>query len=208
MNTEHSFVAGSKQFKLSEVKGVRTHHVVTMNLNKASLDVVKSDSCPVPFSLHLLYDFKNANGKSRFLNNLSGLIAERLQINFAEEIVYDDNSKSLLRVYKDLWKSNSERNQIIEYDESLRKLVSKDDNGTTSGSTGKVADKLMFDKYVTKQRVRFDRIVEDHGFYAPHGVIATFRYIISLPKVTNVIKSQSVVESRVGVRDCRLSGDC
>lgn len=84
-------------------------------------------------------------------------MAERLQIKFAGETVYDNKNENLLVVYMDLWKSRIERDQMIEYSvagENLRKLISKDDSGTTSGSTGKVGDEVMFDTHGTKQKAR------------------------------------------------------
>jgi hypothetical protein len=53
------------------------------------------------------------------------------------EIVYDNNGESLIEVYRDLWKINSKRENMIEYgimNENTRKLLSKDD---TADSTGK-----------------------------------------------------------------------
>ena len=37
--------------------------------------------------------------------------------------------------------------------ENLRKLISKDDSGASSGNTSKVSDKLMYDVHKTKQRI-------------------------------------------------------
>ena len=42
-----------------------------------------------------------------------------------------------MEVYKDLWKTSKERDNMIEYgigSENLRKLISKDDSGASSGS--------------------------------------------------------------------------
>ena len=129
---------GSRRSKMTEIRGTRTRHVVTFNPNKASpgeeiyIDIpkLKADTCLVPDSLHLWFDFKNANAKSWFLNNLSNLLCERFVIKFAGEVVYDNTGESLLGVYKDLWRADSERDDMIDYGiagENLRKLISKDD---------------------------------------------------------------------------------
>ena len=55
--------------------------------------------------------------------------------------------------------------------ENLRKLISKDDSGATSGNTSNVSDKLMYDRHGTKQRIKLTKILEDHGFYAPYHMI-------------------------------------
>ena len=83
---------------------------------------------------------------------------------------------------------------MIEYgigNENLRKLVSKDDSGATSGNTSKVSDKLMYDMHGTKQTIKLDKILKDHGFYAPYGMINNIQYIITLPKATDIMVAQS-----------------
>ena len=145
---------GYKRTRMSEIKGNQTRHVVTLNPNKTNpeedlyIDIPKLNKnlFLVPDSLRLVFNFKNSNTKSWFLNNLSKLLKKRFIVKFAGEIVYDNTGK-------DLWKPEYERNDMIEYgiaNENLRKLISKDDSGTTSGSTQKVSDKLMFDIYGTK----------------------------------------------------------
>ena len=109
--------------KLSEIRGTRTRHVVTFNPYKVNseeelyIDIpkLKPDVCLVPDSFKLLFNFKNANAKSWFLNNLSKLLMKRLVVKYAGEIVYDNSGESFLEVYKDLWKSESERNDMVEY---------------------------------------------------------------------------------------------
>ena len=94
-----------------------------MNPNSANpeealyIDIPKLNPnlCLVPDSLKLLFNFKNANTKSSFLNNLSKLLKKRLVVKFAGEVVYDNTGESLLEVYKDLWKPEFERNGMVEY---------------------------------------------------------------------------------------------
>ena len=67
---------------MASIKGDRTRHVITANPNKASpgeelkIDIpkLKPDSCLVPGSFHLLFDFKVSNTKTHFKNNLSRLL--------------------------------------------------------------------------------------------------------------------------------------
>ena len=103
------------------------------------------------------------------LNNLSKLLCERLVVKFAE-VVYDNTGESVLSVYKNLWKASSERDDMVEYGiagENLRKLISKDDSGASSGNTSKVSDGLMYSVHGTKQRIKLGKILEDHGLYTP-----------------------------------------
>lgn len=73
--SEEQLRVGYRQFNISNIKENRTRHVITFNPNKVNpneelyidLPTLKPDSCLVPGSTHLLYDFKNANTKSWFL---------------------------------------------------------------------------------------------------------------------------------------------
>ena len=190
-----------KKSKMSEIKGNRTRHVVTLNPNKINpedlyVDIPKLNPnlCLVPDSLRLVFDFKNSNTKSRFLNNLSKLLKKRLVIKFAGEVVYDNTGESLLEIYKDLWKPEYERNDMIEYgigNENLRKLISKDDSADTSGNTQKVSDKLMFDTFGTKQCLKLEKILSDHGLYSPHGMVNNFQYVVTFPPSNEIMVAQS-----------------
>ena len=158
--TEKQLVPGFRRSQMASIKGDRTRHVITKNPNKASpgeelyieIPKLKPDSCLVPGSFHLLLDLKVSNTKSHFQNNLSRLLQKRFQISLAGETVYDNNGESLYSVYKDLYKTKSQRDNMIEYgigSENLRELISKDDSGATSGDCTKVSGKLMYDIFGT-----------------------------------------------------------
>ena len=83
---------------------------------------------------------------------------------------------------------------MIEYGigfQNLRKLISKDDSGATSGDTTKVSEKLMFDIFGIKQKICLDRIISDHGLYAPFQMDNNFRYILTLPQSSEISVAQS-----------------
>ena len=69
--------------------------------------------------------------------------------------------------------------------------ISKDDSGATSGDTEKAADKLMFDIHGTKQSLKLEKIISDHGLYAPYGMINNFQYILTFPKASDIMVAQS-----------------
>ena len=102
---------------MASIKGERTRHVVTFNPNSAkpgeslyiNIPNLKVDSCLVPGSLHLLFDFVVSGTKTTFLNNLSSLLQNRFQIKLAGTTVYDCSNDHLYNTYKDLWKTNTER---------------------------------------------------------------------------------------------------
>ena len=115
-------------------------------------------------------------------------------ITISTKTVYDNNSESLYRVYEDLYKSNSQRDNMVEYaigSENLRKFISKDDSGVTSGNETKVSEKLLFDIYGTKQKICLDEITRDYGLYAPFDMKNNFRFSIKLPESKDVLVAQS-----------------
>ena len=193
---------GFRRSKMTEIKGARTRHVITFNPNKVNPGEVfyidtpklKLDVCLVPDSLNLMFDFKNANVKSWFNNNLRKLLTKGLTVKMAGEVVYSNTGESVIAVYKDLWKTAKERGDMVEYgvaNENLRKLISKDDSAASSGDVEKVSDALMFAVHGTKQRVKLGKILEDHGLYAPYSMIHNFQYEITLPSAAEIMKAQS-----------------
>jgi hypothetical protein len=131
--TERELLPGFKRTKMTTIKGPRTRSVVTFDPTTIgpgeelyiNIPKLKPSSCLVPGSLKLLFDFKNSNTKSRFMNNLSKLLAKRLQIKVAGETAYDCSGESLFEVYKDLWLTQGDRKKMIEQGlsiENLRKL--------------------------------------------------------------------------------------
>ena len=199
---ETELIPGFRLSHMATVKGERTRYVVTLNPNKGSpgeelyIDSpkMKMDSCLVLRSLHLLFTFKISNTKSWFLNNLSKMLQERLRIRLAGETVYDNNGENIYEVYKDFWKTNSQRLNMIEYgigNENLRKLVSKDDNGARSGNMQKVSDALILSIYGHKQKICLDKIIRDHGLYAPFFMNNNFCYVLTLPESNKVMVVQN-----------------
>ena len=168
----------------TKIQGTRTRHVITFNPNKANpreeiyIDTpkLKPDVCLVPGSLNLLFDFKSKNTKSWFLNNLSKLLTKELTLKMAGEVVFNNTGKSIMEVYKDLWKTSKERANLIEYgigSENMRKLICKDDSGATTGDSEKVSDGLIYSVLGSIQRIKLGKILEDHGLYAPYSMINT-----------------------------------
>ena len=151
-------------------------------------------SCLVPGSLHLLFDLSISNTKTHFLNNLSKLLQSKLKITLAGKILYENDAESEYRIYKDLYKSKSQRENMIQYgvgSTNLRKLISEDDSGATSGDSTKVSEKLMFDIYGTKQKICLDKIIGNHGLYAPYHMIHNFNYHMKFPKSEEILVAQT-----------------
>ena len=83
---------------------------------------------------------------------------------------------------------------MIEYgigNENVRKLISKDDSGASSGNAQKASDKLMYDIFRTKQCLKLEKILSTHGLYARYGMLNNFQYVITLPKASDIMVAQS-----------------
>lgn len=78
-----------------------------------------------------------------------------MQVRFSGETVYDCSGESMYGVYKDLYKTVSERNDMVEYGiakKNLRRLISGDDEGASSGNAQKVSDGLIISIYSKKTK--------------------------------------------------------
>ncbi|CAB3976845.1 Hypothetical predicted protein [Paramuricea clavata] len=199
--TERELQPGFRRSCMTSVKGPRTRSVVTFNPTTISpgeelyinIPKLKPDSCLVPGSLALLFDFNNSNTKSRFNNNLSKLIAKRLQIKVAGETAYDCSGESLYEIYKDLWLTLGDRKKMTEQglaSENLRKLISGDDSGVKVGDANKVADGLLHSVYGSKLRKPIDKIIADHGLYTPFSMNNNPMYILTLPQSDEIMTAQ------------------
>ncbi|CAB4009235.1 Hypothetical predicted protein [Paramuricea clavata] len=199
--TERELQPGFRRSRMTSVKGPRTRSVVTFNPTTISpgeelyinIPKLKPDSCLVPGSLALLFDFKNSNTKSHFNNNLSKLIAKRLQIKVAGETAYDCSGESLYEIYKDLWLTLGDRKKMTEQglaSENLRKLISGDDSGVKVGDANKVADGLLHSVYGSKLRKPIDKIIADHGLYTPFSTNNNPMYILTLPQSDEIMTAQ------------------
>ena len=73
---------------------------------------------------------------------------------------------------------------------NLRKLLSKDDSGATSGDPEKVSEALMSEVF-TKLRMNIDDIITDHGLYAPFTMNNNFQYLIQLPQASSIMTAQN-----------------
>ncbi|CAB3995054.1 Hypothetical predicted protein [Paramuricea clavata] len=199
--TERELQPGFRRSHMTSIKGLRTRSVVTFNPTTISpgeelyinIPKLKPDSCLVPGSLALLFDFKNSNTKSHFNNNLSKLIAKRLQVKVAGETAYDCSGESLYEIYKDLWLTLGDRKKMTEQglaSENLRKLISGDDSGVKVGDANKVADGLLHSVYGSKLRKPIDKIIADHGLYTPFSMNNNPMYILTLPQSDEIMTAQ------------------
>ena len=139
----------------------------------------------------LSFKFSNSNTKSWFLDNLGRLLVDRLSINVQGVEVYQNTGESLIEVYKDLWRSEEDRDNRQDFgiaNENVRKLVSKDDSANKASKTDGILD-LTIANMCDRMKIPLGKILCDHGPYAPYGM-SDFEYRITLPKSEKIMKAQ------------------
>ncbi len=69
--------------------------------------------------------------------------------------------------------------------------MSDDDSGLKVRDAGKVSDALIHSIYGSKQRIRLDKILSDHGVFAPfHSKLST-TFTITLPSAQSIMSAQT-----------------
>ena len=156
------------------------------------IPALASNQCIIPDTLALSFKFVNSNTKSWFKNNLGRLLVDRLTINVEGKNVYENTGESLMEVYKDLWRSEEDRDnrQIFGIaNENVRKLVSKDDSANKAAKTDGVLD-LTIANMCDRMKIPLGKILCDHGPYAPYGM-PDFEYRITLPNSEKIMVAQT-----------------
>jgi hypothetical protein len=83
---------------------------------------------------------------------------------------------------------------MVEYgigSKNLRKLLSGDDSGLEVGDAGKISDALIHSIYGSEQRIRLDKILGDHGVFAPFNSKLSTTFIITLPSAESIMSAQT-----------------
>ena len=196
MNRSEQLSAGYKETSVlsKDLRGLRCFETPTADdakpgeIYQVSIPSLNPDECIVPDTLALSFVFRNSNTKSWFLNNLGRLLIDQLEINVQGKCVYQNMGESILEVYKDLWRSEVDRENRQEYgiaNENVRKLISKDDSADKS-SKADVAIAGVCDRI----KIPLGKILCDNGPFAPYGM-CDFIYVIRLPQPGKIMKAQS-----------------
>ena len=136
-----------------------------------------------PDTIELEFKFKSANNKSWFKNNLAKLLTSNIQVTIAGKTVYTATEEGALGVYKDLCKSDQEREDMICYDianEDMRKLWS----GFSPAPTD--ADAVLLTSKTPRLRLKLDRTFSGNGSFYPYG-LGNLMFRVTLPKPEDVM---------------------
>ena len=161
-----------------------------------TIPALNANECIVPDTMALSFKFNNSNTKSWFLNNLGRLLIDRLSIKVQGVEVYQNTGESMLEVYKDLWRSDDDRENRQNYEianENVRKLISGDDSANKAAKTDGVLDLTIVDM-CDSMKIPLGKILCDNGPYAPYGM-CDFVYDITLPKSEKIMKAQANEET-------------
>ena len=122
--TEYELEPGFSRMEKITITGQRTKHIVTLEGHTkiipgenlfVTIPRLDDYSCLVLGSLHLLFHLLISNTKTHFLNNLSKLLQSKLEITLAGKILYENYAESVYSIYRDLYKSKSQRENMIQY---------------------------------------------------------------------------------------------
>ena len=159
-------------------------------------------------SMNFCFEFSLGNNtKTWFENNLAKLLQDRLEISVEGKKIYENPKESLFEVYKDLWTSDEIRQNSQQYriaNLNTRKLISKLDDGASSGNDQKVSDKLMAD-LSAKQKISLNKVLMGNGPFHPFGLNNELTYKICLPAndyILNVQSSQT--KGKYTLKNCEL----
>ena len=199
INEERRRTLVFKKTILTSIKGKRSVNVTSLIKTQAtpediytvSIPALNSSQCIVPDTLTLSFKFSNSNTKSWFLNNLGSLLCDKLSVVAQGVEVYENTGESMMEVYKDLWRSDEDRDNRQEFglaNENVRKLVLKDDSGNKATKTDGVLD-LTIAKMCDRMKIPLGKIPCDHGPYAPYGM-CDFECRITLPQSKKIMKAQ------------------
>ena len=141
----------------------------------------------LPDTMCLIFNFENSNDESWFRNNLGKLLVKELQLSMSGHVIYVNDLESMLEVYKDLWKSDKERAQMLAYgiaDEDIRKIWSGE---STVSNTG---DNKLLAENVNRLRIKLGKVFDRHGPLCTHD-LDDIRYDITLPKSDEIMEAAS-----------------
>ena len=200
MNRGNELEPGFKKMKLTDIKGKRIVNVSPLQKAEATPDddyVVKipglnPNQCIIPDTLAVSFKFVNSNTKSWFKNNLGRLLVERLTVNIGGKNVYENTGESLIEVYKDLWRSEDDRDNRSRFgiaNENVRKLVSKDDSANNAAKTDGVLD-VTIANMCHRMKIPLGKVLCGHGPYVQYGM-TDFEYRFTLPKSEKIMVAQT-----------------
>ena len=207
---------GFREKARNTVSGRRTNHNISFHRNdyqpleQVIVDIPRldSDDIIVQDSINFCFNIDmNSNTKSWFKNNLSKMLQRDLEVSMEGQKIYENPLESVFEVYKDLWTSNEIRQNSQQYGiltENARKLLSKSDDGASSGNDAKVADKLIAD-LSERQKINLNKVICGNGPLCPYGLNNELTFKFRLPSSDDLLEVQSSqTKAKYTLKNCEL----
>ena len=207
---------GFREKSKNMVSGKRNNHNVSFHRNdyqpleQVIVDIprLESDDVIVQDSINFCFNIDmNSNTKSWFKNNLAKMLQRDLEVSMEGQKIYENPHESVFEVYKDLWTSDEVRQNSQQYGiltENARKLLSKSDDGASSGNDQKVADKLIAD-LSEKQKINLNKVICGNGPLCPYGLNNELTFKFRLPSSDDLLEVQSSqTKAKYSLKNCEL----
>ena len=186
MTTCCNLKPGTNKLSEAEIIGDRKNYEVTLfpstmkagELLTVRLPQLRKDVCLVPNSVNIAFEFKVTGTKAICMNNLPKALVKGFSVKCGNKDLYNNTDESTFSLFRDLWKSNDERqrlraNRIMT--ESMRKKISGDDTYQTSW-----ANEGLFKIFGSTIRIQLGQIPENCGLFAPCAVREEFEFEMRL----------------------------
>ena len=133
MDINQKLRPGYQHKERATVKGKRTHYAISAIMWVADPNEEFTGTFPklsekeVIFmdTAKLTFKFENSNEKSWFVNNLGKQLMKNVKVLYDKNIIYESENDNVIETYSDLWKSDEERAEMLEFgvaSEGVRKI--------------------------------------------------------------------------------------
>ena len=182
MTTCCNLKPGTNKLSEAEIIGDRKNYEVTLfpstvkagELLTVRLPQLRKDVCLVPNSVNIAFEFKVTGTKATCVNNLAKALVKGFSVKCGNKDLYNNTDESTFSLFRDLWKSNDERQRLWAngiMTESMRKKISGDDTYQTSS-----ANEGLFKIFGSTIRIQLGQILENCGLFAPCAVREEFEF--------------------------------
>ena len=184
---------------LGAMKAERTVKRITFNPTEAnpgnnlyvSVPKLNEEEVIVPGTLALLLnvDFTGGHANNYLVQNVSRALVDRFVVKYAGTTVQDTNGYDNYEIFKDLFLSTDEREEMI-----LEGIQSTNLNKIRSGagdkpSSGVDAEITLESVYKNKYRINLDhQILTDHGAFYPQALYNDLTFELTLAQAVQVVR--------------------
>ena len=172
-------------------------HVPKLNENEVLM--------PRSLALRLNIDLSGGHENNFLVQNVTQALVSKMEVKFGSTILQQKNGFDIFKIYKDLFLSQEQRdNMIIEgiQSEDLCKIWSNARDKKTPGVDTK---KKLKEIYGTKYLIRLDHeILTDHGVFYPQALYNDLVFEVTLSPASQVVKGSDPTKLKYKVTSIQL----